>query len=416
MQRTHRIRLYPNNKQASYLARSCGCARFAYNWALARWKELYELHLENPALHPQPNQYGLRRELNSIKRTEFPWMMEVSKYCPQQAIINLGRAFDNFFKHNGKYPQFKKKGQHDSFYIGQDQFKLDKSLSRAWIPNLYKFMGGRRELGWIRIAEPFRYDGAKIVCATVSRTADRWFIAITCELPDVEAQPKPHVANPKTVGIDVGVGKYVTSDKERASVPRAYRSRMRKLRREQQALSRKHRGSANYAKQKQKVARLHAKIADVRGDWLHKLTCSLTDSYDVLAIEDLNVEGMVKNHHLAISITDASFGEFRRQLEYKAREKQCELVVVDRFYPSSKTCSKCGHVKTKLALSERVFTCEECGYVIDRDLNAAINLKRHAVSSTVSACGEFFASACSPSKGSTQAASAKQEEIIKLLQ
>lgn len=387
MQRTHKVRLYPNNRQETYLMRCCGVARFAYNWGLGRWQEMYEAHNADPLSCPQPNQYIIRKELNTIKRDEFPWMCEVTKYAPQQAIINLGRAFDSFFKGRGRYPKFKHKGQHDSFYVGSDQLKI-RGMS-AWIPGLMRFMGGRKKLGWVRMAEPLRYAGAKIVCAVVSRAAGNWFIAITCELPDTVQH---HCGN-GTVGVDVGVSEYVTSDGVFIEVPKSLRKARRKLRRAQQSLSRKRKGSKNRARQKDKVARIHNRVANVRSDWMHKLTAELTDSYSTIAIEDLNVKGMAKNHNLAMSVTDASFGEFKRQIMYKSEARGCTVFLADRWYPSSKTCSCCGSVKAKLSLGERTYVCDECGFTCHRDLNAAINLRDLAVSSTVTACGEFSASA-----------------------
>jgi putative transposase len=372
--------------------RCCGVARFAYNWGLNRWQEMYEAHKDNPESCQQPNQYILRKELNAIKREEFPWMCEVTKYAPQQALINIGKAFDSFFKGRGRYPKFKRKGEHDSFYIGSDLLKVDKAS--VWIPGLMRFMGKRRKLGWVRMAEPLRYGNAKIVCSTVSRTADKWYIAITCEVPDTAT--KKSGANGKVVGVDVGVNEYVTSDGEFMPVPRALRKAQRKLRRAQQSLSRKRKGSKNMARQKAKVARIHARVANVRSDWMHKLTSELTNEYDVIAIEDLNAKGMTKNHHLAMSVTDAAFGEFRRQIEYKSEARGCMVYVADRWYPSSKTCSCCGSVKAKLSLSERTYVCDECGFTCHRDLNAAINLRDLAVSSTVTACGEFSASTHGP--------------------
>ena len=409
---THKIRLWPNNRQATYLSRCCGVARFAYNWGLAKWNEQYEAHKADPDNAPQPNQYSLRKELNAIKHSDFPWMSEVTKYAPQQALINLGKAFGGFFKakregravpiiRNGKptgrlkyEPQFKCKGKHDCFYIGSDQIAVDGDMVK--IPGLARFMGGRNELGRVRMAEHLRYDGAKIMCAVVSRTADKWFIAITCEVPGA---PQGHDQEKiGVVGIDIGVGEYVTSDGEYHAVPRAYRRAMRQLKRAQQSLCRKVKGSRNRWRQKQRIARIHARIANVRGDWLHKLSSGITKKYKTVVLEDLNVKGMSKNRHLAVSVTDAAFGEFRRQIEYKSKLNGCEVVFADRWFPSSKTCSQCGKVKAKLSLSERTFRCDGCGFVCHRDLNAALNLKNLAASSAVTACGEFSASAPGPSR------------------
>lgn len=391
MRQSHKIRLYPNNRQSTYLARCCGVARFAYNWGLAKWNEQYDAHKSTPDEVASPNQYNLRKELNAVKHEQFPWMLEVTKYAPQQALINLGRAFEKFFAKNGKHPQFKRKGDRDSFYIGSDQIAVENDMVK--IPGLGRFMGGRTNLGYVRMAEKLRFDGAKILCAVVSRTADQWFISITCETGDrqVESAERDGV-----VGIDVGVGEYVTSDGEFYKVPRAYRSSMRCLRRAQQSFARKVKGSRNRSRQRNRISRIHQRIANIRGDWLHKLSDSLTKRYGTIVIEDLNVKGMSRNHHLAVSVLDAGFGEFRRMIEYKSVRNGCGLVFADRWYPSSKTCSHCGSVKAKLSLNERIYACDECGFTCHRDLNAAVNLRNLAASSAVSACGEFFASTPRP--------------------
>ena len=391
MQQSHKIRLYPNNRQSTYLARCCGVARFAYNWGLAKWNEQYEAHKASPDEVASPNQYDLRKKLNAVKREQFPWMLEVTKYAPQQALINLGRAFVNFFSKNGKRPQFKRKGVHDSFYIGSDQITVINDTVK--IPGLERFMGGRRNLGYVRMAEKLRFEGAKILCAVVSRTAGQWFISITCEVEDRKAE---NAERDGIVGVDVGVGEYVTSDGEFFKVPRAYHSSMRRLRRAQQSFARKVKGSRNRARQRDRISRIHQRIANIRGDWLHKLSDLLTKRYGTIVLEDLNVKGMSRNHHLAVSVLDAGFGEFRRMIEYKSVRNGCGLMFADRWYPSSKTCSHCGSVKAKLSLSERVYKCDECGFTCHRDLNAAINLKNLAASSAVSACGEFSASAPRP--------------------
>lgn len=387
MQQAHKIRLYPNNRQSTYLARCSGVARFAYNWGLAKWNEQYEAHKASPDSVASPNQYELRKELNAVKRERFPWMLEVTKYAPQQALINLGRAFGKFFAKSGKHPQFKRKGEHESFYIGSDQVAVENDMVK--IPGLGRFMGGRRGLGYVRMAEKLRFENAKILCAVVSRTADQWFISFTC---DVEDRKVERAERDGVVGIDVGVGEYVTSDGEFCQVPRAYRSSMRRLRRAQQSFARKVKGSRNRARQRSRISRIHQRIANIRGDWLHKLSDSLTKRYGTIVIEDLNVKGMSRNHHLAVSVLDAGFGEFRRMIEYKSKRNGCGLVFADRWYPSSKTCSRCGSVKAKLSLGERIYKCDACGFTCHRDLNAAINLKNLAASSAVSACGEFSAS------------------------
>jgi putative transposase len=369
----HRIALDPNNVQATYLARAAGTARFAYNWALAEWKRQFDAHKANPAW-PKPSQMALRRQLNAVKREQFPWMLEVTKCAPQMAIIQLGQAFANFFAGRARYPQFRKKGRDDRFTLTNDQFSLDGCRIR--IPNL----------GWVRMRESLRFTG-KIMSATISRVADRWFVSITVDTPDSSHLPKAE--NQGAVGVDLGVSSLATlSTGETILGPKPHKALLGRLRRLSRSLSRKVKGSANRRKAKAKLAKLHARIAAIRQDALHKLTTSLTRRFHTIAMENLNVRGMMANRHLARSIADMSFFELRRQLEYKAAMRGGQVVVADRFFASSKTCSACGHKLETLPLSVREWTCPACGVIHDRDVNAAINLKNMAVSSTVSACGE----------------------------
>jgi putative transposase len=269
----------------------------------------------------------------------------------------------------------------------------------------YKVEGNRlylAKIGWLKMREELRWPDAKLLSITISRTADRWFASVVCDIANTKRLALPE-ARDNTIGIDVGVREYVCSDGTRQGLPRAYRNAERKLKRAQKSLSRKRKGSANRAKQRVRVARIHAQTANIRADWLHKLSANLVANHAVIAIEDLNVKGMVRNHRLAKSITDAAFGEFRRQLEYKVEEVGSTLVVADRFYPSSKLCSVCGAKTKRLPLSVRNWTCPNCGAQHDRDLNAAINLRHYAASSAVSACGEFLTAAVSTPDGAITA-------------
>jgi len=369
----HKIALAPNNVQATYFARAAGTARFAYNWALAEWQRQYEACKTDTAL-PKPSQMALRRQLNGIKGEQFPWMLEVTKNAPQMAIIQLGAAFKNFFAGRTKYPKFRKKGLHDRFSLTNDQFSIDGSRIR--IPHL----------GWVRMRETLRFTG-KIMSATVSRVADKWFVSITVDTPDDSRLPKAE--NQGAVGVDLGVSALATlSTGEIVTGPKAHKALLSRLRRLSRGLSRKVKGSENRKQAKLKLARLHARIGNVRSDGLHQLTTELTRRFHTIGIEHLNVRGMVKNRHLSRAVSDMGFFEFRRQLDYKAAQRGGMIVVADRWYPSSKTCSACGHRLETLSLSVRDWTCPECGSVHDRDVNAAINLRNLAVSSTVSACGE----------------------------
>ncbi|PWI58416.1 RNA-guided endonuclease InsQ/TnpB family protein, partial [Sulfoacidibacillus thermotolerans] len=263
MHRSHKIALDPNHKQATYFAKACGVARFAYNWGLAEWKRQYKAG-------EKPTQASLRRQLNAIKREQFPWMLDVTKNAPQMALIHLGGAFERFFRGEAKYPTFKKKGIHDRFTLTNDQFAVcDK---RIRVP----------KLGWVRMRETLRFSG-KIMSATISREADKWFVSLTVDTEDAP----PMCENQAIVGVDLGVNRLATlSDGTFVTGAKPHRALLNRLRRLSRSLSRKQKGSKNRAKAKLKLAKLHAKIANIRNDELHKLTTRLASQYGVIVMED----------------------------------------------------------------------------------------------------------------------------------
>ena len=403
MMLSHCIELDPTNAQATHLAQAAGVARFAYNWALGLWHDIHQLHKLDPDVAPT-SEAELRKALNALKREHYPWMLEVTKCAPQMAIKNLGKAFDNFFAGRSGYPRFKTKGRDDRFTLSNDLFRVDGC--RIHIP----------KLKWVRMREPLRFSG-KIISATISRVADRWFVSITVDTP-TNSHLRP-AENQGAVGVDLGVAALATLSTGEVIVgPKPHKALLARLKRLSRSLSRKQKGSANRQKAKIKMARLHARIAAIRLDALHQLTSDLTRRFHTIAIEDLNVRGMTKNRRLARAIADMGFFEFRRQLEYKAAMRGGQVWVADRFYPSSKICSCCGHKLEKLELSVRAWTCPSCSTHHDRDVNAAINLKNMAeghgfakaatVSSTVLVCGEEGSG--SALRSGTKPASMKQEE------
>ena len=367
----HQIALDVNNTQTTYLAKASGTARFAYNWALAEWQKQYEEHKKDP-VKPVPSEASLRRLLNSVKYERFPWMLEVTKNAPQMAIIQLGQAFKNFFSGKAKYPKLRKKGIHDRFTLSNDQFDVKGNQIR--IPHL----------GWVRMRETLRFVG-KIVSATISRIADRWFVSITVEIPD-PPQVKPEQNS--VVGVDLGISAMATlSTGEKIKGPRPHTALLSRLKRYTKGLSRKKKGSKNRAKAKIKLARLHARISNIRLDSIHQFTTKLSSRFGIICIEDLSVKTMVKNRRLSRNIADMGFHELRRQLEYKTQRSQSSLIIAERFFPSSKTCSQCRHLLVELPLSVRQWICPGCKEEHDRDINAARNLADYAMSSMVKACG-----------------------------
>ena len=356
--KAHKIRIFPSKEQETYLLKACGVARFSYNWGLAKWKELYEAGLK-------PNVNSLDKLLNSVKREEFPWMLEVTKCAPQRALKDLGTAFSNFFRKCKKgekaYPKLKKKGQRDSFYFSNDQGKIiGKEL---FVPKLKQP---------IKCSEELRFSG-KIMSYTISRDVDRWYVSITVET-DHKLERKE---NKGCVGVDLGIKTLATlSDGTTFETKKFYHNAEKKLKRLQRQLSRKQKGSKNRAKVKLKLARQHRKVRLARKDYLHQITTNVVTTYNKVVIEDLNVSGMLKNHKLAKAVQNMGFYMFRSFLESKAKQTECEVVIADRFFPSSKLCSYCGNKKEDLKLSERSYKCDACGLEIDRDLNASMNLMK----------------------------------------
>ena len=368
----HKIALDPNDRQATHFAKAAGTARFAWNWALGQWRDQYKEG-------GKPNEAALRKQLNAIKDEQFPLMSEITKNAPQQAIKNLGTSFKNFFDGRAKFPKFKKKGVHDSFRT--DNGSQIKGADAVIVT-------GKRVrlpvIGWVRMREPLRFAG-QVKSAVVSRTADRWFVSLQVEMPDRAGSENQGPA----VGVDLGIKALATlSDSSTFESPKALRKNLKTLRRLSRALSRKDKGSSNRRKAKVKIARLHARIGNIRKDVTHKATTAIAKNHSIIVIEDLNVRGMMANDKLSRAIADVGLHEFRRQIDYKAKLNGARIVVADRWYPSSKTCSTCGYKMEVLPLSVRDWTCPACGCAHDRDVNAAKNLVKLAVSSTVSACGE----------------------------
>lgn len=370
----HKIRLQPTCKQERYFRKACGIARFTYNWALARWKEEYQAGRK-------PSAYSLKKAFNAIKWIEYPWVGEVTKYACQQPFIFLQKAFTHFFRGEACYPQFKKKGVHDSFYIGNDHIQMKGKRIRLPL------------LGWVKMREEVRFNG-RVKSATISRIADMWFVSLQILCQD---QPVPCKSQAQ-VGVDLGIKQFATLyDGERVisiEGPKPLKGQLKKLKREQRQLSRKEKGSHNRAKQKIKVARTHYRISCIRQNSVHQLTTYLTQHYQTIVIEDLNVKGMLSNRRLSRAISDMGFHEFRRQLQYKAKHHGNHINIVDRWFPSTKRCSRCHEVTAEMSLKERQFMCESCGLKMDRDENAARNLLSTVSFTGIDACGEEGSGLC----------------------
>jgi putative transposase len=384
--RAYKTELDLNDQQVTACKRHAGVARYAYNWGLKQKQERYRTTGKSPSA------IDLHRELNALKKTDVPWMYEVSKCAPQEALRNLDNAFSHFFrrcqlKKEGKlrgkvgYPTFKSKKK------GLGSFRLTGSIvifpKAIQLPRLGRLR--LKEKGYLPTA------GVKILSATVSEQAGHWYVSVQVEQErEVPANTGP------VVGVDLGVKSLATfSDGTVIANPRHLKRRLKKIKRFHRAVSRKQKGSKNRRKAVSRLAKLYRTVANQRQNTLHQLTSTLAKTKQVIVIEDLNVSGMLKNHRLAQAIADVGFGEFRRQLTYKAQWYGSRVLLASRWEPSSKTCSGCGWGDEHLTLADRVFHCEQCGLVIDRDLNAAINLERLAESSsdTQNACGAESAGA-----------------------
>jgi putative transposase len=359
VQQAFRYELNPTPQQREALARHARVARWAWNWGLAVRTKAWRRRQETL------NAIGLHRLLNRLKKTpRFVWLYEVSKCAPQEALRDLDRAFTNFWqgRRDGRpvgHPKFKKRGR------CPDRFRLTGSIhvrpDGIVLPRL----------GLIATKEATGKFRGRILSATCRREADRWYCALTVKAE----RPDPTPVTGPIVGIDLGLTTFaVCSDGTHIQHPRALANSLRTMRRRSRAVTRKQRDSRNRSKAVLALARAHRRVRNQRLDAMHKTTTMLAKTKSAIVAEDLHVAGMLRNRRLARSIADASWGEFHRQLAYKSAWYGSRLVVADRWYPSSKTCSRCGLVKAELPLSQRLFRCDGCGLVLDRDLNAARNL------------------------------------------
>lgn len=367
--RAYKYRVYPTHEQANTLARTFGCARFVYNWALRLRTDAYYQEQRRVSY------YDTSAALTDLKKQpEYRWLNEVSCVPVQQALRHLDRAFRNFFEGRASYPTFKKRHGQQSAEYTTSAFKWDgTSLTLAK-------MDAPLDIHWSRPLP----DGAKPTTVTITKDcANRYFVSLL-----IEEDMKPLPVVKKQVGLDLGIkGMVVLSTGEHVGNPRYFAQNEKKLAKAQRRLAKKKKGSKNRKKARLKVARIHAKIADRRRDYQHKLSTRILRENQVVCIESLSVKNMVKNHKLAKAISDVGWGEFVRQLEYKASWYGRTLVKIDKWYPSSKRCFACGHILDSLSLDVRQWRCPECGALHDRDINAAKNI--HAVGLTVvEACGE----------------------------
>jgi putative transposase len=368
IRRAYRFRFYPTPEQEVILAQTFGCARFAYNHMLRQRTDAWYERQERMGYHQTS------AALTALKKTEeHAWLNAVSSVPVQQALRHLQTAFANFFAQRAKYPTFRRKDGPQSAEYTTSAFKWDGAALK-----LAK-MDAPLAIRWSRTVP----KGAKVTTVTVSKDpAGRYHVSMLCD--DVVGARRAVAGK---IGIDLGLTHFaILSTGEKIAAPNVFRKNEAKLAKLSRRLAKKQKGSANRKKAKLKVARMHAKTADSRRDFLHKLSTRLINENQVIAIESLSVKNMQKNRGLAKSISDASWSEFARQLEYKAQWYGRTLVGIDKWYPSSKRCSDCGHTVAEMPLNIRAWTCPECGSIHDRDINAARNVL--AAGLAVSAHGE----------------------------
>lgn len=366
MIRAHKIRLNPTAEQELYFRKAAGTKRFVYNQALELWRWGKAQGIEEFGL------MEIKRQMNQFKEEQFPWMYEVAKDVYEGAFQDLAAALKNYFdsksgKRKGQkvgFPRRKtKKRSKQSFRLNNDKFRVDGHT--IYIP----------KLGAVNMAEPLRFSG-KIMGAVVSKVADWWFVSIQVEIE----QPAPIEHQKESVGVDVGIKALATlSDGSEFENQKPLRSQINKLRKLNRSLSRRQVGSNRWWKAKRKLGRFHFRISNKRADAHHKASHAIASTYAFIGVEDLHVKGMVKNRRLSLAVSDVGLGEFIRQIEYKADAFGGAVIKVGRFFASSKTCSDCGYVNGKLALSDRKWTCVGCGTIHQRDWNAAINIEQEAL-------------------------------------
>jgi len=362
IQIAYKYRIFPNKEQQKLLEKHFGSVRWVFNWGLEKKIKAYQKDKQRLTC------FDLINKLTKLKKEkDFQWLNEINSQSLQMALKNLDKSFTNFFRKQGRFPRFKsKKNNINSFQIPQ-HLKLANKLTLPKIPE-------------IKIKQHRKLEGI-IKTATVSRTpTNKYFVSILAE-QDKEFPKKPKVKEKTTIGIDLGIKTFATiSDGRKMENPKFLDKSFKKLKRQQRQLSRKVKGSNNRTKHKMKVVLIHEKVKNQRSDFLNKISHQLTHENQVksIAIENLNVKGLLKNHYLARAISDVSWQEFRRQLEYKCDWYGRNLLVIGRFEASSKTCS-CGYVNQKLKLSDREWTCPECKTKHDRDLLASQNIKRFAL-------------------------------------
>lgn len=361
MLKSYKYRIYPTKSQELLLSKHFGCSRFIYNWGLAKKIEAYTLNKGKLSC------FALSNLVVQLKKTdECSWLKEVNSQTLQASLGQLDTAYSNFFRGEG-FPKFKKKGVTKDSFTAPQHNSVDFKISMLYIP---KFKEGIKTI----FDRNFTGD---IKAVTVSRDPDSKYYASILVDDSLELPSKAPILEDTAIGIDLGIKDFIVlSNGEKFSNPKWFRSDEKALAKHQKRLARKQKGSKRRSKQKIRVAKVHKKIGNSRKDFHQKLSTNLIKRFDTIVTENLNVEGMVKNHNLAKSISDCGWSSFCNMIEYKSNWYGKNYIKIGRFEPSSKVCSSCGTIKKDLTLKDREWTCSDCGTHHDRDINAAINVKR----------------------------------------
>jgi putative transposase len=377
MLKAFEYRLYPNKTQIAQINKHIGCTRWIYNYALEKKMQAWAVEKKNIS------RFDISNDLPILKKSEdTKWLSEVNAQSLQASIGHLDKAYTKFFRDKKGYPKFKSKHRGKQSFTVPQKGKVNFDYNKVIIPKIKS----------IKAVLHKKFTGT-IKFITIKKTpTNKYYAVVTVDTEEV-CLPRQSITDVKTLGIDLGIKSFITlSDGTKVENPKTLSKYTRKLVNNQRVLSRRKKGSNNRSKQKLQVAMVHEKIKNTRNDFLHKLSYRLTHENQVstIVIEDLNVKGMIKNHHLAKSISDCSWGEFVRQLTYKSDWYGKNLIKIGRFEPSSKLCSNCGIVNRELRLSDREWVCSNCNTKHDRDTNAAINIKQIGLNPRVPmGCREF---------------------------